>query len=183
MWIEGGVRKMGSYRSDKPVHAEFMIGYAKVADIVFVTFFTMLVFGFYMAHYALSTGFFTSGFTPLLASVFFCSVLFTIITAITKAATPRKEVAALVELIGATLFVITAAWFYATFPLDFAQLSQVVPAQFKFLFTWITNDIGRIIVALTLVGGVIALAVDVVKLAWRVHLRQSRMTHTLRTEG
>jgi hypothetical protein len=38
----------------------------------------------------------------------------------------------------------------------------VVPGPFQFLFTWITNDIGRIIVALALVGGAIALVANTV---------------------
>ena len=56
-----------------------MLGAAKVSEVVATTFFTALVFGFYLAHYVMSTGFFTSSFTPLLAAIFYISVLWKIV--------------------------------------------------------------------------------------------------------
>src|SRR5215467_856584 len=100
---------------------------AGVANVVATAFFTSLVFSFYMAHYAWSTGFFTNAFTPALAVVFFASVLYPIATAIVKVITTRKDAAALVELIGAALFTAVAAWFYAVFPLNFSHLTDVIP--------------------------------------------------------
>ena len=149
-----------------------MVGYAKVSEVVAATFFTALIFGFYLAHYAVSTGFFTSGFTPLLATLFFMSVLYTILNSSAKAITPRKEIVAVVELLGAVLFTTVAAWFFLAFPLNFAHLTDIVPVSARFLFSWINDDIGRIIVALALIGGVISIVVDSVKLAWRVTVRR-----------
>ena len=157
-----------------PFTHHFMIGYAKVAEVVATTFFTALIFGFYMAHYALSTGFFTSAFTPSLATLFFASVLYVIVNTSAKAVTPRKDVLALVELIGAALFLTVAAWIFVAFPFNFAHIADVVPSQLQFLLSWLTNDIGRILVALVLLAAVIAFAVDAVKLAWRVAVRQFR---------
>lgn len=153
-----------------------MIGYAKAGDVIAPVFFTILVFGFYMAHFAWSTGFFAAGFTPLLAITFFTSVLFTIASAGAKALTPRRDVRAVVELVGAGLLAVTAYWFFIEFPLNFAHVADVVPVQLQFLLTWITNDIGKIIVALVFLASVIALAVDAVKLAWRIYVRPSIST-------
>jgi len=151
-----------------------MIGYAKVAEVVATAFVTTLIFGFYMAHYAWSTGFFTSAFTPSLAFPFFASVLYVLVNTTFKVATPRKDVVALVEMVGALLFVTVAAWVFIAFPLDFAHVADVIPAPFQFLLSWLTNDIGRILVALVLLAGVIALAVDSIKFVWRVSIRQFR---------
>lgn len=153
-----------------------MIGYAKVSEVVATTFVTALIFGFYLAHYALSTGFFTAEFTPLLATLFFTSVLYTIVNTSAKAVIPRKDIVALVEFIGAALFTAVAAWIFLVFPLDFTHLTDIVPVSLQFLFTWINNDIGRIIVALALIGGIISLMVNSVKFAWRVTFRQISRT-------
>lgn len=149
-----------------------MVGYAKVAEVVATTFVTFAIFGFYMAHYAWSTGFFTSAFTPPMAALFFASVLWVIVNTSTKVVTPRKDLVALVELIGALLFVAVAAWILIVFPLNFAHVADVIPTQFQFILSWLTNDIGRILVPLILLAGIIAFAVDSVKLSWEVVKRQ-----------
>jgi hypothetical protein len=161
-------------KSDGPKVWEhpMMLGAARISQVVATTFFTVLVFGFYMAHYVLSTGFFTGAFTPLLATIFYGSVLWAIVNVSFKAATARKDILALVEFIGAVLFAVTAAWFFVAFPLNFAHVADVFPGSLQFLFTWLTNDIGRILVALVFVASIIALAVNAVKLAWRVSVRQ-----------
>ena len=81
----------------------FMVGYANLAEVIATSFFTILVFGFYMAHYAWSTGFFTSAFTPVLAVLFFASVLYVIVNTSAKAITPRKDILALIQLVGSPL--------------------------------------------------------------------------------
>ncbi len=60
---------MKSYDTTGFARAHFTVGYAKVSEVVPPIVFTLLVFGFYMANYAWSTGFFTNAFTPLLASL------------------------------------------------------------------------------------------------------------------
>jgi hypothetical protein len=154
-----------------------MLGAARVSEVVATTFFTALVFGFYVAHYVMSTGFFTSSFTPLLAAIFYTSVLWTIVNMSFKAVTPRKDVVALAEFVGSVLFAVTAAWFFVAFPLNFAHVADVVPGSLQFMFTWLTNGIGRILVALVFVASIIALAVNTVKLAWRVSVRWFRNVH------
>jgi hypothetical protein len=154
-----------------------MLGAARVSEVVATTFFTALVFSFYIAHYVMSTGFFTSSFTPVLAAIFYTSVLWTIVNVSFKAVTPRKDIVALAELVGSVLFTVTAGWFFVAFPLNFVHVADVVPGPLQFLFTWLTNDIGRIIVALVFVASIIALAVNAVKLAWRVSVRRFRNVH------
>ena len=156
------------------VHHHITIGYARASEVVATTVVTILIFGFYMAHYAWSTGFFTSGFTPLLATLFFASVLYTLVNTTAKAITPRRDVLALIELVGAILFLTVAGWIFEAFPLNFTHVVDVVPGSVQFAFSWLTNDIGRIIVALVVLAGAIVVVVDSVRLVWRVVTRQFR---------
>jgi hypothetical protein len=172
--VEVDIRRMKSDASTAFTHHHFMVGYAKLAEVVATGFFTALVFGFYMANYVWSTGFFTTAFTPLMATLFFASVLYVIVNTSAKVITPRRDVLALVELSGAALFLTVAAWVFVAFPLNFAHVADVIPVPFQLLLSWLTNDIGRILVALVLLAGVIGFAVDSVKLAWRVTARQFR---------
>ena len=153
------------------MHGRLMIGYAKASDVVGPSIATLLIFGFYMAHYAWSTGFFTDGFTPLLATLFYASVLYTVVNAAVKAITPDKVTRALVELLGSALFAVVAAWFFVAFPLNFAHVADVVPASAQFLLTWLTNDVGRILVAIVFAASIIALGVNAFRLAWRLLAR------------
>lgn len=99
--------------------------------------------------------------------MFYASILYNIVNLSSKAFTLRKDVIALVELIGTILFATVAGWVYSVFPFNFAHIADVVPAPAQFMFTWLTNDIGRIIVALVFVASIIAL-VNTVKLSWRL---------------
>jgi hypothetical protein len=173
---EVDIRRMKPDTSTTFTHHHFMVGYAKLAEVIATAFFTVLVFGFYMANYAWSTGLFTAGFTPVLATLFFASVLYVLVNTSAKAITPRRDILALVELVGAALFVTVAAWIFVAFPLNFAHVADVIPTSFQFLLSWLTNDIGRILVALVLLAGVIALAVDSAKLVWRVAVQHFHYT-------
>jgi hypothetical protein len=155
-------------------HSARLLRPARVGELVVTTIVACAIAGFYAAHLVWSTGFFTSAFTPI-AAIFFVSIFWTVVNAGSKAVTPRKDLLALVEFIGATLFVGVTAWLYAVFPFNFSHLADVVPTQLQFLLSWITNDIGRILVGLILVASIIALAVSAVKLAWRVSV--STLTH------
>jgi hypothetical protein len=162
-------------------HRSTILGAARVGELVATTIVACLVAGFYVAHLAWSTGFFTSAFTPVLATLFFASIAWTIINVAAKAITPRRDLLALVELIGASLFAGVTSWLYAVFPFNFTHLADVAPAQLQFLMNWITNDIGRILIGLILVASIIALAVSAIKFAWRVSVRS--MTPRRRTSN
>ena len=82
------------------------------------------------------------------------------------------KVSEVVAIAGAVLFTTVSAWFFFAFPSNFAHLTEIVPVSFRFLFSWINDDIGRIMVGLALIGGVIFTALDSVELVWRVTLRR-----------
>lgn len=148
------------------MHGRLMIGHAKASEAIPSIIATFLIGGFYIAHQAWSTGFFTADFTILLATAFYASVFYVIVNSAAKVLIARKDVVILIELIGAVLFMGVAAWVYFVFPFNFAHLADVVPVQAQFALTWITNDIGRIIVDIALFGSIIAVIIDSARLAW-----------------
>jgi len=149
-------------------HESMLLRPARAGELVATTIVACLSAGFYGAHLAWSTGFFTSEFTPVLASFFFISIFWMVINVASKAVTQRKGILALVEWTGTALFAGVTALLYVVFPFNFSHVADVVPAQLQFPFIWITNDIGKVLVGLILVASIIALAVSTIKLLWRL---------------
>jgi len=109
-----------------------------------------------VAHQAWATGFFTSSFGTVGTLLFYGS-LFTGLTyplgipvSLNRRFGRRVELG--YEILTAVFWSVSVAWLLFVFPLDFSQLTAVVPAQLKFLLSWITNDVGRILLGVSLVG-------------------------------
>jgi hypothetical protein len=102
-----------------------------------------LIAAFFAAHQAWSTGFFLPSFTPIQAALLYGSILYGILVTNTEAIGLREDRIQMVNVIGAGLWTVTAAWLFFAFPFDFTHLATVVPWPFKFLVTWITNSIGK----------------------------------------
>lgn len=116
----------------------------------------VLVVGFFVAHQVWSTGFFTSDFGLLGTFLFYCALGFgfTFALGVPVALSRRfgRRTELTYELATALFWTITAAWLLLVFPLNFSQLNAVVPGQLKFVLSWITNDVGRILLGTALVG-------------------------------
>jgi hypothetical protein len=125
---------------------------------------TLCAFGFYYAHQTWSTGFFTTGFSSGLAILLYVSVLYLIVNATAKLVTGRQSTLALIELVGALLTGIATVCLFVVFPFNFAHVGDVLPNQLQFLLSWVTNDIGRILYGVAVLGSVIAILVDSAKL-------------------
>lgn len=116
----------------------------------------VLVVGFFVAHQVWSTGFFTSDFGLLGTLLFYCALGFGFTFALGVPVALSRRFGRRTELtyeLGTALFwTITAAWLLVAFPFNFSQLNAVVPGQLWFVLSWITNDIGRILLGIALVG-------------------------------
>lgn len=55
-------------------------------------------------------------------------------------------------LVTAVFWASAAAWLLLRFPFDFSNLTSVMPSQTRVLLNWVTNDIGRILFGIGLVG-------------------------------
>ena len=120
--------------------------------------------GFYYAHQAWSTGFFTPNFTGELAVLLYVSILYVAINATARLLTDRKSTLTMIELLGALLTGITTLCLFVAFPFNFAHVGDVLPGLIQPLLRWVTNDVGRILCAVAVFGSAIAIIVDSAKL-------------------
>lgn len=124
---------------------------AKPADLWPILVGTALVTGFFAAHQAWSTGFFTTGFGILETVLFYAAVLPAVIPATAAIYLSRKH-ELLADIAVSIVWTAAAAWLYVTFPFSFTHLAAVVPSPLQFAFNWISNDIGRILIGIATIG-------------------------------
>ena len=129
---------------------------------------TILVMGFFLAHLLWHSGFFTAKFGTLEVVLFFSSISFGIVLAITRAILGRRNMVRPLEIAGYILAVLFCAWFYYLFPFNFAHFGDVVPLSLGFLISWIPNILVQIVLVLGAVGSAVA-AVYMTFLYLRVH--------------
>ena len=112
----------------------------------------LLVFAFFAYHLFANTGFFTSNFGGFEMALLYGSILFSALAPLMRALTGRRNPARPVEAAGNILFEVSQIWLLILFPFNFSHLSAALPSQLGFLVSWITNDIGRILLVLGIIG-------------------------------
>jgi hypothetical protein len=127
-------------------------------------FLAMCAFGFYYAHQAWSTGFFTPSFTTELAVLLYVSVLYLAVNATAKLLIDRNRTLISIELIGACLTGIATLALFIVFPVNFAHVGDVLPSLLRPLLSWVTNDIGRFAYGLAVFGSLVAIVADGIRL-------------------
>jgi hypothetical protein len=75
------------------------------------------------------------------------------------------------------LFLASAAlWLLVVFPFDFSHFAEAFPAAIRFMFAWVNNDIGKIVLILQIIiGSIVAFATATTYLV--VLLRTSTLPH------
>ena len=136
----------------------------RIIGWIISVFLTLLAFGFYYAHQAWSTGFFTASFSTGLAVLLYVSVLYLAVNATAKLLTDQKRIVITVELIGAILTGLATLSLFVVFPFSFAHVGDVLPSLIRPLLSWITNDIGRIAYGLGVFGSIVAIIADSARL-------------------
>ncbi len=116
----------------------------------------LVVLGFFAAHEWANTGFFTERFGPMEKLALYAPMLLALIPPLVRTITGRKNPARLFD--AATNISLAFGSFYLVlvFPFDFAHLTDVLPGVIRFFFSWINNDIGRLVLILQVVVGAIA---------------------------
>ena len=136
----------------------------RIIGWVISVFITLCAFGFYYAHQAWSTGFFTASFTTGLAVLLYVSVLYLAVNSTAKLLTNRKSAVITVELIGAFLTGIATLALFIVFPFNCAHVGDVLPTPLQPLLGWVTNDIGKIAYGLAVLGSIVAIIADSARL-------------------
>jgi len=120
----------------------------------FIGAFLMLLAAlFFISHQILSTGFFTSRFRSSEALLFYLPILIGVTACIVRGVIGIRNAVRPLDVAGNIAWFIAASWLLIVFPFDFSHLADVLPSSFKFLLAWISDDFGKIILALAGVAG------------------------------
>jgi hypothetical protein len=124
----------------------------RVFGIAIVVFCVLMII-FFIAHQIQTTGFFTSKFGPLEMLLFYGFWIFWIITAGLEAILSQRLLSRIVDTFGGLIFAtFSIAILLVLFPFEFTHLAEVLPESMRFLVSWISNDIVRVIIILLIIA-------------------------------
>lgn len=115
----------------------------------------LFLFGFFAYHQIGSTGFFADRFGPLEMVCLYGPILLSLGAPIARAWWGRQNPARLFEAATGLSLAAGSLWLAIAFPFDFAHLADVLPGAIRFVLAWITNEIGRLVLILQVIIGVI----------------------------
>lgn len=115
----------------------------------------LLVFGFFVLHQLTHTGFFTAQFGTIEMVALYGPILIAFVAPIVRAISGRRNPARPFEAATNLFLAVGSLWLVITFPFDFARLADVLPNGIRFIISWINNDIGRFVLMLQVIIGVI----------------------------
>jgi hypothetical protein len=105
---------------------------------------------FFVAHQARSTGFFTGAFGALEMLLLYGTLLYWIVTS-ALIIVGQKNLSRDLDLGGLFFAAIAVAWLLVVFPFDFAHVADASPDSLRFLVQWVSNDIARVLLALSFI--------------------------------
>lgn len=114
-----------------------------------------LLFGFFAIHQLANMGFFTAAFGSFEKVCLYGPILVSFAPPIVRALSGRQNPARLFEVASNLALAIGSLWLAIAFPFNFAHLSDVLPGAIRFIFSWITNDVGRLILILQVIIGLV----------------------------
>jgi hypothetical protein len=120
-------------------------------------------------------GFFTSSFGPAEAFFLYGSILTSTVGPLARFLTERRNVSRPPELAASLFWIAGSAWLLFYFPFNFAHFADVVSDFLRFLLSWITNDVAKVLFTFGTLGGVVFTVMNAV-LYWHVR-RLLRQVH------
>ena len=115
----------------------------------------LVLLGFFAFHQWANTGFFTAAFGSLEMLALYGPILVSFAAPIARAISGRHNPARPFEAATYVSLALGSLWLAIVFPFNFAHLTDVLPGAIRFVFSWITNDIGRWVLILQVIIGVI----------------------------
>ncbi len=115
----------------------------------------LVLLGFFAFHQLANTGFFTDRFGSLEMLALYGPILLSFAAPIARAIGGRQNSGRPFEAATNVSLAVGSLWLAIVFPFNFAHLADVLPDAIRFVFTWINNDIGRLVLILQVMIGVI----------------------------
>lgn len=134
----------------------------RAGEIVAAAVFPLL-FGFFAYHQITDTGFFTSGFGSWEMFAFYGSIFLSMIPPLARAFVGHRNPVRPFEAAVNIFFALATLYLLGVFPFNFANFADAFPAGVRFAFTWITNDIGRIVMVLMILGGFVSAGLNILR--------------------
>ncbi len=116
----------------------------------------LVLLGFFALHQLSRTGFFTDRFGAPEMLALYGPILVSFGAPIVRAIRGRQNPARPFEAATNISLALGSLWLAIVFPFSFAHLTAVLPEVLGFIFAWINDDLGRIILILQVIIGVIA---------------------------
>jgi len=118
----------------------------RVGEIVGI-FIALIIFLFLYENQLRGAAFFTSSFGSL-AQFYFYAPLFTgMILSFARAAYGRRNPMRPFDCLNDLFLAVAAFWLFSAFPFDFSRFGEMFPSPIQFIFGWLNNDIGHILLA------------------------------------
>lgn len=116
----------------------------------------VLLLLFFAIHQRQNTGFFTDKFGIPEMVALYLPILTSMAAPLLRLIQGRNDPARLAELVSDLCVAVGSLWLWETFPFNFARIGNVFPATIHFVFTWLNDNIGRIILLLQIIIGFIS---------------------------
>jgi hypothetical protein len=118
----------------------------RVGEIIGV-FIAIIIFLFLYENQLRGAAFFTSSFGSL-AQFYFYAPLFTgMILSFARAGYGRRNPIRPFDCLNNLFLAVAAFWLFSAFPFDFSRFGEMFPSSIQFIFGWLNNDIGHILLA------------------------------------
>jgi len=115
----------------------------------------VLLFGFFVRHQSLDTGYFTERFGTLEMFALYVPLFAAIIPLCILAWTGRRNPARPYEVVSNLLLASASLWLVIIFPFDYSHLADVLPAGLQFILAWVTDDIAKVVFVLQVIIGIV----------------------------
>lgn len=112
-----------------------------------------LVLLFFVENQVLNTGFFTSAFGGTEQFLFYGAWVFGAIVTVIRATYGRRNAVRPLEVLQSIFWTISALWLLSVFPFNFTHLPDLLPSAIHFMFFWVNNQIGALVLLLAAIGG------------------------------
>ena len=113
----------------------------------------IVLFGFFAYHQRANTGFFTPKFEPFEMLCLYGPILVALAAPASRAWNGRRNPARPLDVAMNLSLTAGSLWLLIVFPFNFSHLADVLPGLVRFLISWITDDIGKIMMVLQVVLG------------------------------
>jgi hypothetical protein len=127
----------------------------RIGNIIGI-FFILLFFLILIDIQLSGVGFFTDQFGPLGLVLFYGSLLYGIFPALLRAFTANRNLGRLADLVGSLIFVVAAIYLVVVFPFDVPSLLDYVFGPAGDAFSWITNELVRMVLLFALLVTVVS---------------------------